>query len=81
MQKLENIIIMGVLIPIVILIIVFTIAVGIYDFGQVRVNNQIFTKTCYEAGGTIYRTKSQAVCLRDDGTMVVTGNMIKEERL
>ena len=80
MQKLENII-LGVLITITSSLIVLAIAVGIYDFGQVRVNNQIFTKTCYEAGGTIYRTKSQAVCLRDDGTMVVTGNMIKEERL
>lgn len=80
MQKLENII-LGVLITITSSLIVLAIAVGIYDFGQVRVNNQIFTKTCYEAGGTIYRAKSQAVCLRDDGTMVVTGNMIKEERL
>ena len=74
-------IILGVLLTITSSLIVLAIAVGIYDLGQSRVNIQIFTKTCYEAGGTIYRSDSQAVCLRDDGTMVVTGNMIKEERL
>ncbi len=80
MRTLENII-MGVVLTIASSPIVLAIVVGIYDLAQVRVNNQIFTETCYEAGGTIYRAKSQDVCLRDDGTMVVTGNMIKEERL
>jgi len=80
MRTLENIII-GAVMTIAVSLIALAIAVGIYDLGQVRVNNQIFTETCHEAGGTIYRSKSQDVCLRDDGTMVVTGNMIKEERL
>ena len=80
MYTLENII-LGVVLTVASSLIVLAIVVTIYDFGKWRVTNQIFTETCYEAGGTIYRGKSQTVCLRDDGTMVVTGDMIKEERL
>ena len=78
MQKLENIIIFTIA-AVVILLYLAAFAVGLYGFGQTQAKNQIFTKTCHEAGGTIYRTMNSGVCLRDDGTMVVTGNMTKVE--
>ena len=65
---------------VIVTVLLIVLSVGIYGFRQERAKNQIFTETGHEAGGTIYRTMNSGVCLRDDGTMVVTGNMTKVER-
>lgn len=78
MLRLENIL-FTIIVTVAVLLIVLHTAAEIYDFGQAKAKNQIFTETCHEAGGTIYRTRNSGVCLRDDGTMVVTGNMTKVE--